>query len=372
MLDARIAELAKSSASDKSEVKELRVKLRTTEHERAQLASKQADMGDLKKGLQTADLRRKEEVRERDKKIADLEKALATEKKRREMAETCCMELRAQTKDEVGAVETAARMTEASLLDTQRELARAQHSLETCVAERDSCKSDLELCRDTMAHMAKAYGVLASSTVSKEAYCDLQYAHAAAQWHSFRLERKLANVEGQVVELAYLLRQMKEDGLLLKDQVRDAYQEIHSFWSTIPRPSPLSSEDHDLEESLSQVGQHLLESALDAQRVNSSLDRASSELYRLLCDDLILSYIFADSELVDARKLGTQLTEELNEVRRSQLKLTDEVSTLKKENQVTQELKITVQKHLMAEEGLRAQIDSCVVHPHSCQPSYIS
>ncbi|KAF9051049.1 hypothetical protein BDZ89DRAFT_1126025 [Hymenopellis radicata] len=354
-LDARISELAKLNASDKSEIKELRVKLRTTEHERAQLVSKHAEMGDLKKGLQSADLKRKEEVRERDKKIAELEKALATEKKRREMAEVCCMELRSQTKEEVEAAHALSRTTEASLLDAQRELARAQRSLETCVAERNSCQGDLELCRDTMARMAEAYSILASSTVSKETYCVLQYAHAATQWHSFRLERKLANVEGQVVELAYLLRQMKEDGLLVKAQVRDAYQEIHSVWSTLPHSSPLSSQDHDLERSLSQVGQHLLESALDTQRVNSHLDRASSELYRILCDDLLSCYTLADSELVDARKLGTQLTEDLNEVRRSQLTLT---SALKKENQVTQELKITVQKHLMAEEGLRAQIDS--------------
>ena len=71
LLDSRLQELKKSNESSQAEVKELRSKLRVSEHERNQLASKQGDLGETKKALQALDGKRRDEMRERDRKIAD-------------------------------------------------------------------------------------------------------------------------------------------------------------------------------------------------------------------------------------------------------------------------------------------------------------
>lgn len=407
-LGLRISELVKSGASDKSEIKELRVKLRSSEHERAQLASKQADVGDLKKGIQSADLRRKEEVKEREKKIAELEKALTMEKRRREMAESCVLELRAQTKDEVEAVQAALKGRTTELAEMRLQLERAEAAADTAVCERDTSTKELALAEELIARMAQAYSDLSANTVPKEAYSRVHFAHFATQWNNIRLERKLANVEGQVVELAYLLRYMKEQSLLVRAQVSDMQKEIQTFWISSLQSSSAPTADDCLEREMAHMQHALVEFSSDGQRANAVLDDVSSQLQQLFCDELLSSYQATKEELGEVHATRAELSNEVDGMRISYTKLHDELTEtkakrdskqdlleaastlakelrhsseqlkldvqhlndklkevdrqhsadLQKERELAQQLRVTIQKHLMAEEGLRAQIDS--------------
>jgi len=91
-----LQEIRKSASADQAEVKDLRVKLRMAEHERTQLSSKQGEVGETKKALQAVESKRRDEMRERDRKIAELEKALAGEKKKREGADAKLKEVKAK------------------------------------------------------------------------------------------------------------------------------------------------------------------------------------------------------------------------------------------------------------------------------------
>ncbi|CCM05073.1 uncharacterized protein FIBRA_07279 [Fibroporia radiculosa] len=94
VLEARLQDLKKSNGVEQNELRELRTKLKAVEHERAQLATKQGEASDMKKALQVAEAKRRDDLRERDKRIAELEKAFSSEKKRREMAEAKLTEVK--------------------------------------------------------------------------------------------------------------------------------------------------------------------------------------------------------------------------------------------------------------------------------------
>lgn len=86
-LDAKLQETRRQNLLDQAEIKELRVKLRVSENERGHLASKSEESGDAKKSLVALETKRKEELRERDRRIAELEKSIANEQRRNEVLE---------------------------------------------------------------------------------------------------------------------------------------------------------------------------------------------------------------------------------------------------------------------------------------------
>ena len=58
-LEARLQDLKKINLSDQSEIKDLRMKLRVSEHERAQLSSKREGTSEMKKALQALETKRR-------------------------------------------------------------------------------------------------------------------------------------------------------------------------------------------------------------------------------------------------------------------------------------------------------------------------
>ncbi|KAG6899981.1 hypothetical protein C0993_004749 [Termitomyces sp. T159_Od127] len=76
LLESRIQDLKKTNATDQTEIRDLRVKLRTSEHEKNQLTTKQGEASEAKKSLQSLELKRREELREKDRRIAELYKSV--------------------------------------------------------------------------------------------------------------------------------------------------------------------------------------------------------------------------------------------------------------------------------------------------------
>ncbi len=86
--DTKIQDLRRSALTDQSEIKDLRAKLRVAETERAGLQTK---YNDAVRSMQTSDFTnaaRRDELKGRDKRIAELERAISLEKQRREDVES--------------------------------------------------------------------------------------------------------------------------------------------------------------------------------------------------------------------------------------------------------------------------------------------
>ncbi|OJT10266.1 hypothetical protein TRAPUB_13220 [Trametes pubescens] len=232
-LDARVQELKKASTTEQSELRELRLKLRASEHERTQLASKHNDAGEIRKALQAAEVRRKEDLRERDRKIAEMEKTLSAERKKRETAEARWQEAKGKTDGRVDEAQAAARDLEARLQEAQKEAQAARQALEDLEATSEDTEEELlaqlEQHRTMLARVAAEYGRLASASVALSVHQQAKRDTAALQLRSNRLERKLANSEGQVVELANLIRQVKDENAFLSAQLREARVEVDAY-----------------------------------------------------------------------------------------------------------------------------------------------
>ncbi|PBK91390.1 hypothetical protein ARMGADRAFT_994172 [Armillaria gallica] len=400
-LDLRIQELTKTASSDKAEIKELRMKLRVTEHERAQLSSKHEDVAEWKN-------KRKEEVRERDKKIANLEKALEAEQKQRGSAEALSMEMKMKWDEDAAAARATAEVLQSEADAAREEASQARLKSEESSAEADSLLQDLRQHRLLLETISNQYSRLATTTVSKTTFSRLQSDHLAAQIYIFRLQRKLANAEGQVVELANLIRQVKDQNCFLAGRLRETEEEIRSFWSASLQSHVVSRRPADDTDALvAAIGEEIREECDLRGHLDMEIDRMFVDYYRLLSDGILSSYCDADLELADVKRSKQDLSKRLVEVEENQGMLSRQVSQtegerdsarqllkvaedmaeglrqqseeykrqtadlkekleeqshayreeLEGEKESSQRLTSTIQKQRMAEEGLRAEIE---------------
>ncbi|KAI0663618.1 hypothetical protein C8Q70DRAFT_370111 [Cubamyces menziesii] len=334
-LDARVQELKKTNTNDQAELRELRVRLRTSEHERTQLASKHNDAGEARKALQAAETRRKEELRERDRKIAELERTLSMERKKREAAEAKWQEAKSKTDDRVQEARAAAQDLELQLQETQQEAQAAQLALQELEARVEDTEEELltklEQHRMMLARVAEEYGRLASTSIALSVHQRIKQEVVALQLRSNRLERKLANSEGQVIELANLIRQVKDENAFLSSQLCEARDEADTYRHALRdsiQPLPPHEGFHDLHDDLVTVSQSQLtceiEKAAAIQTdlaVRGTYDRLkrdslafqSSVLVKAL-DDSLVQLDQRAKDLIVAEAAQAQLSESLQRV----------------------------------------------------------
>ncbi|KAI0675174.1 hypothetical protein C8Q78DRAFT_1075491 [Trametes maxima] len=317
-LDSRVQELKKASTIEQAELRELRTRLRTSEHERTQLASKQNDAGDARKALQAAEARRKDELRERDRKIAELEKSLSAERKKREGAEAKWQEAKSKTDDRVQEVRAAAQDLEAQLQESKKDAQAAQDALEDLQTRAEDTEQELleqlEQHRSMLARVATEYGRLASTTIALSAYRRVEHEAAALQLRGNRLERKLANSEGQVVELANLIRQVKDENAFLSVELSESRSEVETCRRALRDVLDFPSVPNVLgvvEDGLAAVSREQLASETQTRElIQRDLDLWGT-YDRLQRDSLLFHTSVLGKELTDLRNQLDQRTGEL-------------------------------------------------------------
>ncbi|KAG5645183.1 hypothetical protein DXG03_006701 [Asterophora parasitica] len=429
-LDARIHDLKKAAAADQAELKDQRVKLRMSEHERTQLVTKLGETGELKKSLHSLESKRREELRERDRRIAELEKLLAEEKKRKEAAEVKVQDLKGKGDEEVHAARAAVQKLEVDLASAQGDAKGAQDALaslqEVAENQEEDLVAQLEQHRILVGQVAEEYGRLARSTVATSTHTTLRHQHAASQLQLIRLERKLAVSKDQLEEVVSMARTLKEQNALLTAKMQDLEVEIdfYRFAATETISAP-SSEDYSapLRAAMESIEAERTEAQAEIQSLDTQTAKLSSEFYRLTCEQLIIEYTEADDllkrekqvsqqhstslasalashEAIAARlesiqdekaaldgqlKAATELADSLNVSSESMARrvaeadatiaeaaLRNEVA-LKKERDTVRRLTETVQKNRMAEDALRAENDQFVILcslPSSMRPTF--
>ncbi|THU95341.1 hypothetical protein K435DRAFT_129857 [Dendrothele bispora CBS 962.96] len=383
--DHRIDELRRAALADKAEIKDLGVKLRLSEHQRSQIAAKQGDVTDLKKAMSSLEMKRRDEVKEKDRAISDLEKALVSEKKRRESVEINVKNTKAKSDAEVAEVKDAIKSLQVQLfraLDDARGAEKQAEDLKRNAADHENM----------LLQVTELYGTLSRTTVSKGVYERLRFQHAALQIQVNRLSRKLANSEGQVAELARLVRQGQEQQVSLRKALLSAEEEISFYHSAADsnRSSYTDSSLHDV----------FIDTLFEAQAserqdklfvLQFMADQAT--FLNLELDELLSAYSVAQGELDDVTVARDTLEIQVQETRQERdttkdlllastqtantLKASSEIlrrqvaelesklekekndheAVFKKERDAVQRLTTTVQKERMAEEGLRSEIE---------------
>ena len=312
--DTKIQDLKRTALSDQTEIKDLRVKLRSTEAECVRLKTKSEEAVRTKQTSDSTNAARLDELKERDRRIAELEKAISTERKRREDVESRLRDaVSAKTAEETRRSSESVK-ARSQLEQAQAELAQVRTELDgnriTGETEKEELVVQLGCLRDMLGQAATHYGKLVSETVSKASYDQLRREHNSLQFQSFRLERKLANSDAQVVELAGLVRQSRETNNFLESQLRSAEEERSLYQANLEDLGKNRGGDTSthtlLADTLFAAQQELLLSELEIRESLSSGDRDLTRVYAELNYQLASSCTAMRTEL-NAELLKSQI-----------------------------------------------------------------
>lgn len=415
-LDIRIQDLKKAALADQTEVRDLKQKLRSLDNERTQLSTKQGEAAEFKKALQALESKRRDELKERDRRIADLEKCVALEKRKRESAEGQLQDMNGKANEETHEALATAQRLQTQVEDAQEE-GRHAHAQLTALQELSTTKSEqllsqLEQYQTTLTLVAQEYSQLASTTVPISIHTRVKHQHAILQLHSSRLERKLSNCQDQVIELANLVRYTKEANAILTTRLRDTEEESRFYAQTLSETTatPDLPYDHTLDDLALDIEREFHEADVQIQQVHNATEPLLTDLYRLMCDDLLFHYSIIDKDLSNEHNLVQQHAADLSNVISARDALSTQVQTiqaeyasvlaqlsanaasleesklslvaseqklanaelrfqsettknqehLKKERDTVNRLTGIIQKNQMAEDALRADIEQCV------------
>ncbi|KAJ3749081.1 hypothetical protein DFH05DRAFT_634999 [Lentinula detonsa] len=410
-LELRVDELKKTSNADKAEIKDLGVKLRMSEHMRTQMTAKHGDMADMKKALQSSETRRKEEMKERDKTVADLGKTSSTEKKKREMAEGRLKETEAMHIAEIGKMKETVEKLKSGIVAAHDGTQQMQLRLDATMSEAKSTEetllAQLKDHKHMLSNVAEQYGILASSTVPKTTFEGLRLENYALQIQAARSSRKLGNTETQVSELANLIRQSKEDNQLLRGFINDLMQELNSYIDDATSKPALPPSYAEFDQIIASLDRDFEESQEEETKANIETLALEAQFYHLQHDDLLSAYAEVETELLETLAVASKLSEveqqrdtaqellqamtitaeglrmssdkfkqrvqELED--RLELEMNKASELLQKEKDTVHRLTTTVQKSRMAEDGLRAeneQLTSELTDAERFQEAYYS
>ncbi|KNZ80489.1 hypothetical protein J132_05609 [Termitomyces sp. J132] len=340
LLESRIQDLKKTSASDQIEIKDLRVKLRMSENEKTQLTTKQGEANETKKSLQSLETKRREELREKDRQITQLEKALNGEKKRKEAAEAKLQEIGGRADQELQAARLAAQKLEDVVATSHAEAKQAQETLaslrQASSHQEEDLLAQLEHYRNLVGLVAEEYGHLARGTVSLTSYTRLRQENASLVIQVSRLERKLANSVAQVDELAVLIRQINDQKTFLSEQLRQVDQEIAFYQSALLDRTLLEGQLKCEQHSLARRAAEAEKKLADATAHNETTLKKERDVVRRLTEAMQKMRTTEDGLRAEIEQLTTELTD-AERYQEAYYSLSEEVGSLVARNQLAEE-----------------------------------
>jgi hypothetical protein len=328
-----------------------------SEHERGQMAGKQGEVGETKKALQALELKRREELRERDKKIMDMEKALAGEKKRREGVEVRLAEIKGKGDGEVQEVKMRAKELEELAEEARGEVREVKAELAALEVEssdeREGLVAQLEQNRELLARVAEEYGRLASSSVQLAKHSCVKRDRAALEIQVLRLERKLANAEGQVVELVSLLRHTKEENIFLRECLRGAEAEAEWCWDNLKKDQLETRHTMDLD--MASIEAEIRDAASRIKDARAYGSESSCETYRLTSEALLFHYSVLDKEICTRETREGTLSNDLLDAHAARDAAISDLEAIRAEHGTAQQ-RIAEMAVALAESGAKVEL----------------
>ena len=302
-LEAKLQETRKQHLVDQAEIKEIRVKLRMSENERGHLALRAEGSDDAKKSLAALERKWKDELQERDERILELERAVATGQRKNERLEGKLLESKETTRREID----EARKTISSLHNKVADAAKDVDLVRTGAGYREEeLIAQLESARIIIQQVAQEYGRLASSTVPKADYDVLRQENYTLRLHVNRLERKFDIADFEAAEAIELLNVSQSQNRALETILKGVWEELDSI--NVASKDLLVADD-SLSDDHAEIETHLASIALnESTRRNeaTSAHLSSIELfacwYKALGRTLLYNYSLACTELAAAAK----------------------------------------------------------------------
>lgn len=408
--EQRVQEMKKASAHDQSEVKDLKVKLRQAEQERDKLSGKQTDAAGLRRALTTAETKQKAALLDMEKRMAELKTAVALEKRRADRAEESTREVSTKAEKDVREAKAKDKELRRRLDDSEEKCKKAEAETKALAQQLERTTKDYEEDRShiqsRLRQVTDLYGHLASTTIPKVDHEEALFENTRLNLRVVRLQRKLANTEDQVNELALLLRQLQASNEQIEGELHDATFTIEWLSSTALDESEareigqaeaddfsISAEstrlDHEaqevlwsllrdthgvnttqaqkmlscirvaerdmgtLEDQIQEGNDDLFKAQEDISCLKGMVDTAKQENVRLVQESTRKS---ADIAALERQVQDKEATLKAAESR-SRIELTKREDLLAREREVTARLSTTVQKSKMAEDALRAEVD---------------
>lgn len=314
----------------------MRHKLRLLEAERDKFTSKQPELVQLKKSLSQLESKRKDELKERDRRIADLEKQLLSSTKIKDLLESKFIDSKRLSDQQLSSTRSELETHLEQAQSESRLVKEELKNLTTATAIREeNIFKQLEDHRRLLDRVVQEYACLASRSVSSTDYQHLKHDYSVLQLHQLRLERKLANAEGQVVELTHLIRQVKEENILSSQALSDALDE-NSILRTI-------ASEHDENSTISldaihdSIHSNIILEHVELAKVDTSTHKILSGYYQSQCLDLCLSISVISKELADIQATTGQHAIDLASALTCNESLTSRLESLQKEHDTREE-----------------------------------
>jgi hypothetical protein len=306
------------------------------EAERDKYSSKHPELVQLKKSLSQLESKRKDELKERDRRIADLEKQLLSATKVKDLLESKFIDSKRLSDQQLSSTR--------SELETHLEQARSESRLAkeelkdlttaTAIREENILKQ-LEDHRLLLDRVVQEYANLASRSVSSTDHHHLKHDHSVLRLHQLRLERKLANAEGQVIELTHLIRQAKEENLQSNQALSDALEE-----NSILRTAASEHDDNStfsLDANLDSIHSNIVLEHVELAKVDASTHEILTGYYQSQCIDLCMAFSFINKELADIQATTGQHAIDLASALTCNESLTSRLESLQKEHDIREE-----------------------------------
>jgi len=286
-LESRIRDLKKAAITDHSEIKSLKAKAA-----RDDLCKRVTD-------LEAQLARCHSDLRQRDERITELEKAIESEK-----------------------------ISNEGLLAARQELSDSQEDIAT----------RLENCKYLLAHAAEQYCQLVATTVPSSTHNELKQLYHTTQLKGLRLERKIANIEEQVQELVNLVRQINNHNDLLESHLADANHQLASYEIMISEP--LSTNPSVVPEP-TQITERC-----DLETAQARLHELLAIYYSLYSQKLAFACTCVDKDLTRATFLAQQYSQDLASTRASHEATTASLETVEHERSTISEELLTLKDSL--------------------------
>lgn len=304
------------------------------EAERDKSLSKQPELAELKKSLSTLESKRKDELKERDRHVSNLEKQLLSATKAKDLLETKFLDLKRISDQQL----SSTRSEMETLLNQARSESRlakqeTQNLLTTTANREEQVVNQLEDYRCMLDRVVQEYAHLASRSVSSTEYHHLKHEHSVLQLRQLRIERKLANAEGQVIELTHLIRQAKEQNLQLSRVLSDTLTEISTLRTAASEHgnSPLISLD-DTSAILDSIHRNIVTEHVELAETDAFIHELLAGYYQSQCVDLCLAFSVIDKEFAGIQVAAGRLAIDLANALTSNKSITSRLEFLQKEH----------------------------------------
>ena len=310
----------------------MRHKLRLLEAERDKINSKQPELVQLKKSLSLLESKRKDELKERDRRIAVLEKQLLSATKAKDLLESKLVDSKRISDQQLSSTRSE---LETLLGQARFEFRLAEEELKNLTTATAIREENIEDHRRLLDRVVQEYAYLASQSVSSTDYHHLKHDHSVLQLHRLRLERKLANAEGQVIELTHLIRQAKEENLQSSQALSDALYE-NSILRTATSEHDNNS-NFSLDPILDSIHSNVILEHVELAEVDASTHELLTGYYQSQCIDLCLAFSVINRELGDIQAITRQHAIDLASALTCNESLTSRLESLQKEHDTREE-----------------------------------